>query len=161
MDMTLQMLLLLLKGFAAGWADCRHGSVFASHCLEPPEKQKTESRDGFQHSLHGRGRYPCWWALLWPCPQMTVVLLSIRWCFCSQGGIVTWRAYLGSGACWQSSCSKGLRDFLFPDRKAVISQGMLKCLGSSLFLKTKWGIGYRLRYSLCVTSSICVFFVNQ
>uniref|UniRef100_A0A670I3G7 Cholesterol transporter ABCA5 n=1 Tax=Podarcis muralis TaxID=64176 RepID=A0A670I3G7_PODMU len=30
------------------------------------------------------------------------------------------------------------------DRKAVISQGMLKCLGSSLFLKTKWGIGYRL-----------------
>uniref|UniRef100_A0A8D0BDH6 ABC transporter domain-containing protein n=1 Tax=Salvator merianae TaxID=96440 RepID=A0A8D0BDH6_SALMN len=32
------------------------------------------------------------------------------------------------------------------DRKAVISQGLLKCLGSSLFLKTKWGIGYRLRY---------------
>ncbi|XP_015665849.1 ATP-binding cassette sub-family A member 5 [Protobothrops mucrosquamatus] len=30
------------------------------------------------------------------------------------------------------------------DRKAVISRGMLKCLGSSLFLKTKWGIGYRL-----------------
>ncbi|XP_066474234.1 cholesterol transporter ABCA5-like isoform X2 [Tiliqua scincoides] len=30
------------------------------------------------------------------------------------------------------------------DRKAVISQGMLKCVGSSLFLKTKWGIGYRL-----------------
>ncbi|KAH0629331.1 hypothetical protein JD844_011316 [Phrynosoma platyrhinos] len=30
------------------------------------------------------------------------------------------------------------------DRKAVISQGMLKCLGSSLFLKSKWGIGYRL-----------------
>ncbi|NXV45686.1 ABCA5 protein, partial [Uria aalge] len=29
-------------------------------------------------------------------------------------------------------------------RKAVISQGMLKCLGSSLFLKSKWGIGYRL-----------------
>lgn len=34
------------------------------------------------------------------------------------------------------------------DRKAVISQGMLKCLGSSLFLKSKWGIGYRLRYVL-------------
>ncbi|KAL7989592.1 hypothetical protein Chor_012258 [Crotalus horridus] len=33
---------------------------------------------------------------------------------------------------------------LLLDRKAVISQGMLKCLGSSLFLKTKWGIGYRL-----------------
>ncbi|XP_053149562.1 cholesterol transporter ABCA5-like isoform X2 [Hemicordylus capensis] len=30
------------------------------------------------------------------------------------------------------------------DRKAVISQGMLKCVGSSLFLKRKWGIGYRL-----------------
>ncbi|XP_058029043.1 cholesterol transporter ABCA5-like isoform X4 [Ahaetulla prasina] len=30
------------------------------------------------------------------------------------------------------------------DRKAVISRGMLKCLGSSLFLKTKWGIGYHL-----------------
>uniref|UniRef100_A0A6J0THA1 Cholesterol transporter ABCA5 isoform X1 n=2 Tax=Pogona vitticeps TaxID=103695 RepID=A0A6J0THA1_9SAUR len=33
---------------------------------------------------------------------------------------------------------------IIADRKAVISQGMLKCLGSSLFLKTKWGIGYRL-----------------
>lgn len=35
---------------------------------------------------------------------------------------------------------------LFADRKAVISQGMLKCVGSSMFLKSKWGIGYRLRY---------------
>lgn len=35
---------------------------------------------------------------------------------------------------------------LFTDRKAVISQGMLKCVGSSIFLKSKWGIGYRLRY---------------
>uniref|UniRef100_A0A8B9FZN3 Cholesterol transporter ABCA5 n=1 Tax=Amazona collaria TaxID=241587 RepID=A0A8B9FZN3_9PSIT len=35
---------------------------------------------------------------------------------------------------------------ILADRKAVISQGMLKCLGSSLFLKSKWGIGYRLRY---------------
>ncbi|NXD41638.1 ABCA5 protein, partial [Copsychus sechellarum] len=34
---------------------------------------------------------------------------------------------------------------ILADRKAVISQGMLKCLGSSLFLKSKWGIGYRLR----------------
>ncbi|CAM5096965.1 unnamed protein product [Natator depressus] len=33
---------------------------------------------------------------------------------------------------------------ILADRKAVISQGMLKCVGSSLFLKTKWGIGYRL-----------------
>ncbi|XP_062827238.1 cholesterol transporter ABCA5 isoform X2 [Anolis carolinensis] len=33
---------------------------------------------------------------------------------------------------------------IIADRKAVISQGMLKCLGSSLFLKSKWGIGYRL-----------------
>uniref|UniRef100_A0A8C8RLJ2 Cholesterol transporter ABCA5 n=1 Tax=Pelusios castaneus TaxID=367368 RepID=A0A8C8RLJ2_9SAUR len=33
---------------------------------------------------------------------------------------------------------------ILADRKAVISQGMLKCIGSSLFLKTKWGIGYRL-----------------
>uniref|UniRef100_A0A674JXH0 Cholesterol transporter ABCA5 n=1 Tax=Terrapene triunguis TaxID=2587831 RepID=A0A674JXH0_9SAUR len=33
---------------------------------------------------------------------------------------------------------------ILADRKAVISQGMLKCVGSSLFLKTKWGVGYRL-----------------
>ena len=38
------------------------------------------------------------------------------------------------------------RQSLFADRKAVISQGMLKCVGSSIFLKSKWGIGYRLRY---------------
>lgn len=59
-----------------------------------------------------------------------------------------WAVELGFGANWQSSDSKGLLDFFFfLDRKAVISQGMLKCLGSSLFLKSKWGIGYRLRYS--------------
>ncbi|KAG9465850.1 hypothetical protein GDO78_017643, partial [Eleutherodactylus coqui] len=34
---------------------------------------------------------------------------------------------------------------LLADRKAVISNGRLKCVGSSLFLKTKWGIGYHLR----------------
>lgn len=27
-----------------------------------------------------------------------------------------------------------------------ISDGKLKCAGSSLFLKNKWGIGYHLRY---------------
>ncbi|NXW57287.1 ABCAA protein, partial [Eurystomus gularis] len=31
------------------------------------------------------------------------------------------------------------------DRKAFISHGRLKCVGSSLFLKKKWGIGYHLR----------------
>ncbi|XP_009805247.2 ATP-binding cassette sub-family A member 10 [Gavia stellata] len=31
------------------------------------------------------------------------------------------------------------------DRKAFISHGKLKCIGSSLFLKKKWGIGYHLR----------------
>uniref|UniRef100_A0A674KC05 ATP binding cassette subfamily A member 10 n=1 Tax=Terrapene triunguis TaxID=2587831 RepID=A0A674KC05_9SAUR len=30
------------------------------------------------------------------------------------------------------------------DRKAFISHGRLKCVGSSLFLKRKWGIGYHL-----------------
>ncbi|OCT61980.1 cholesterol transporter ABCA5 [Xenopus laevis] len=33
---------------------------------------------------------------------------------------------------------------ILADRKAVISQGSLKCIGSSLFLKSKWGVGYRL-----------------
>ncbi|XP_069808346.1 ATP-binding cassette sub-family A member 9-like isoform X2 [Dendropsophus ebraccatus] len=34
---------------------------------------------------------------------------------------------------------------ILADRKAVLSNGMLKCVGSSLFLKRKWGIGYHLR----------------
>ncbi|XP_069606800.1 ABC-type organic anion transporter ABCA8-like isoform X2 [Ranitomeya imitator] len=34
---------------------------------------------------------------------------------------------------------------ILADRKAVISNGRLKCVGSSLFLKRKWGIGYHLR----------------
>ncbi|XP_026105113.1 ATP-binding cassette sub-family A member 5-like [Carassius auratus] len=34
------------------------------------------------------------------------------------------------------------------DRKAVISQGQLKCVGSSLYLKTKCGVGYQLRMSV-------------
>nr|XP_009482736.1 PREDICTED: ATP-binding cassette sub-family A member 10-like [Pelecanus crispus] len=34
---------------------------------------------------------------------------------------------------------------ILADRKAFISHGRLKCVGSSLFLKKKWGIGYQLR----------------
>ncbi|KAF1558814.1 ATP-binding cassette sub-family A member 10, partial [Eudyptes schlegeli] len=34
---------------------------------------------------------------------------------------------------------------ILADRKAFISHGRLKCVGSSLFLKKKWGIGYNLR----------------
>ncbi|OXB75592.1 UNVERIFIED_CONTAM: hypothetical protein H355_015708 [Colinus virginianus] len=34
---------------------------------------------------------------------------------------------------------------ILADRKAFISHGKLKCVGSSLFLKNKWGIGYHLR----------------
>ncbi|XP_077184470.1 ATP-binding cassette sub-family A member 10-like isoform X2 [Paroedura picta] len=34
---------------------------------------------------------------------------------------------------------------ILADRKAFISRGRLKCIGSSLFLKKKWGIGYHLR----------------
>ncbi|XP_057682119.1 ATP-binding cassette sub-family A member 5 isoform X2 [Corythoichthys intestinalis] len=37
---------------------------------------------------------------------------------------------------------------ILADRKAVISQGRLKCVGSSLFLKTKCGVGYHLRMSV-------------
>ncbi|XP_051851181.1 cholesterol transporter ABCA5 [Antechinus flavipes] len=46
---------------------------------------------------------------------------------------------------------------ILADRKAVISQGMLKCVGSSLFLKSKWGIGYRLSMYIdkhCITESL-------
>ncbi|NWR66335.1 ABCAA protein, partial [Bucorvus abyssinicus] len=34
---------------------------------------------------------------------------------------------------------------ILADRKAFFSHGKLKCVGSSLFLKKKWGIGYHLR----------------
>ncbi|XP_043941106.1 cholesterol transporter ABCA5-like [Protopterus annectens] len=46
---------------------------------------------------------------------------------------------------------------ILADRKAVISQGMLKCLGSSLFLKSKWGVGYNLSMHVmktCDTDSL-------
>uniref|UniRef100_H3B6E5 ATP binding cassette subfamily A member 5 n=1 Tax=Latimeria chalumnae TaxID=7897 RepID=H3B6E5_LATCH len=33
---------------------------------------------------------------------------------------------------------------ILADRKAVISKGVLKCIGSSMFLKRKWGVGYLL-----------------
>ncbi|XP_041473129.1 cholesterol transporter ABCA5-like isoform X4 [Lytechinus variegatus] len=33
---------------------------------------------------------------------------------------------------------------ILADRKAIISKGQLKCYGSSLFLKNKFGVGYRL-----------------
>ncbi|XP_041829465.1 ATP-binding cassette sub-family A member 5 [Melanotaenia boesemani] len=37
---------------------------------------------------------------------------------------------------------------ILADRKAVISQGQLKCVGSSLYLKLKCGVGYHLRMSI-------------
>ncbi|XP_066442630.1 ABC-type organic anion transporter ABCA8-like isoform X2 [Eleutherodactylus coqui] len=37
---------------------------------------------------------------------------------------------------------------ILADRKAVLSNGYLKCVGSSLFLKRKWGIGYHLRMQM-------------
>ena len=33
-----------------------------------------------------------------------------------------------------------------PDRKAVVSKGSLRCCGSSLFLKNRFGLGYHLKY---------------
>lgn len=35
---------------------------------------------------------------------------------------------------------------LLADRKAIVSQGKLRCLGSSLFLKNRFGLGYHLTY---------------
>ncbi|XP_077109566.1 cholesterol transporter ABCA5 isoform X1 [Ranitomeya variabilis] len=43
---------------------------------------------------------------------------------------------------------------ILADRKAVISQGTLKCVGSSLFLKSKWGVGYRLSMDIKPSSNI-------
>lgn len=41
------------------------------------------------------------------------------------------------------------------DRKAVISQGLLKCIGSSLYLKLKCGVGYHLRQGDFVSHLHC------
>nr|KAF6454368.1 ATP binding cassette subfamily A member 8 [Rousettus aegyptiacus] len=46
---------------------------------------------------------------------------------------------------------------LLADRKVFLSKGKLKCAGSSLFLKKKWGIGYHLSLQLndmCVQEKI-------
>ena len=40
---------------------------------------------------------------------------------------------------------------ILADRKVFISKGKLKCAGSSLFLKKKWGIGYHLSLQLSET----------
>nr|DBA21878.1 TPA: hypothetical protein GDO54_012995 [Pyxicephalus adspersus] len=43
---------------------------------------------------------------------------------------------------------------ILADRKAVLSYGRLKCVGSSFFLKRKWGIGYNLRMQMTPTCDI-------
>ncbi|NP_001412410.1 ABC-type organic anion transporter ABCA8B isoform 3 [Mus musculus] len=46
---------------------------------------------------------------------------------------------------------------ILADRKVFISNGRLKCAGSSLFLKKKWGVGYHLSLQLkevCVPENI-------
>jgi len=47
---------------------------------------------------------------------------------------------------------------LVADRKAIISHGKLKCVGSSFFLKTHFGIGYQLSY---VGFLLCVLTVEH
>ncbi|XP_037664575.1 ATP-binding cassette sub-family A member 8 isoform X2 [Choloepus didactylus] len=42
---------------------------------------------------------------------------------------------------------------ILAERKVFLSKGMLKCAGSSLFLKKKWGIGYHLSLQL---NEMCV-----
>ena len=36
---------------------------------------------------------------------------------------------------------------LLADRKVVVTKGKLRCMGSSLFLKNKFGVGYHLTYN--------------
>ncbi|CAH2291410.1 ATP-binding cassette sub-family A member 5 [Pelobates cultripes] len=43
---------------------------------------------------------------------------------------------------------------ILADRKAVISQGMLTCIGTSLFLKSKWGVGYRLSLDINASCNV-------
>ncbi|KAM4663281.1 cholesterol transporter ABCA5 isoform 1-T2 [Discoglossus pictus] len=43
---------------------------------------------------------------------------------------------------------------ILADRKAVISQGTLKCIGSSLFLKSKLGVGYCLSMDIETTCNV-------
>lgn len=35
---------------------------------------------------------------------------------------------------------------ILADRKAILNKGKLTCIGSSLFLKTRFGVGYHLKY---------------
>ncbi len=34
---------------------------------------------------------------------------------------------------------------LLADRKAILTKGKLRCIGSSLFLKNRFGLGYHLK----------------
>ena len=42
----------------------------------------------------------------------------------------------------------GRGGYSMSDRKAILSKGRLKCVGSSLFLKQKFGVGYHLTIEL-------------
>ncbi|XP_045155422.1 ABC-type organic anion transporter ABCA8 [Echinops telfairi] len=49
---------------------------------------------------------------------------------------------------------------ILADRKVFLSKGKLKCAGSSLFLKKKWGIGYHLSLQvneMCVREKVTAF----
>ncbi|XP_049715282.1 ATP-binding cassette sub-family A member 6 isoform X2 [Elephas maximus indicus] len=52
---------------------------------------------------------------------------------------------------------------ILADRKAIMANGRLKCAGSSLFLKRKWGLGYHLslfRNEACDPEKV-TFFINH
>lgn len=50
---------------------------------------------------------------------------------------------------------------LLTDRKAFISKGKLRCCGSSLFLKSRFGIGYHLKYEVIIESFLYSLWVKM
>ena len=49
---------------------------------------------------------------------------------------------------------------ILSDRKAIIADGTLKCMGSSLFLKNRFGIGYHLNMNLFAPASSTINALN-
>ena len=45
---------------------------------------------------------------------------------------------------------------ILPDYKAILSKGKLRCAGSSLFLKNRFGIGYHLKLVLARSLNVTI-----
>ena len=127
----LQHTCFLYTDIVSGWAHGRHGPIHPKECMDIAEGAAPRPGHPPHHPLHGWGWHSGRSAFSFnSCTATLAWLLNI--CL-MQGRVIIVHDEVSS--------------VCVADRKAIISKGRLRCVGSSLFLKNRFGLGYHLGWA--------------